>query len=307
MNSNNNSGTASEASSKADNNNSVGVAPSSPTTITTAAPIEQQQPPTSPSFPSATALPRPPAPASTASPTQPTPPTYGPFSSTADVPTHQPTFRPPTNRPFSSATDVPTQPTFRSPTNGPFSPATAVPTPNSADVVATFRSKVTAGFGAQVSIDGDVAMVGARSEDGAGVDTGAAFVFTRSSSTSSWTQQAKLFASDGAEDDWFGESVAVAGASAVVGAFFDDNQGGGSGSAYVFSQLDGEWIEQIRLEASDGSSDWSFGNSVAINDDENTIVVGARVEPDFRIPEPLTSLFDPERHLRLRGPSKPNL
>ncbi len=46
---------------------------------------------------------------------------------------------------------------------------------------------------------------------------GAAYVFVRSGST--WTQQAKLTASDAAAGDQFGYSVSVSGDTAVVGAY----------------------------------------------------------------------------------------
>ena len=49
-------------------------------------------------------------------------------------------------------------------------------------------------------------------------DQGSAYVFTRSGTT--WTQQAKLTASDGAADDCFGDSVALSGDTALVGAYW---------------------------------------------------------------------------------------
>jgi hypothetical protein len=54
------------------------------------------------------------------------------------------------------------------------------------------------------------------------------YVFTRSGS--SWSQQIKLTASDGAPGGNFGASVAIAKSTAVVGA--PGNQG--TGVAYVF-------------------------------------------------------------------------
>ena len=41
-------------------------------------------------------------------------------------------------------------------------------------------------------------------------------------------------ASDGGMDDWFGEQVAIAGDTIVVGAFGNDDDGPKSGSAYVY-------------------------------------------------------------------------
>ena len=46
--------------------------------------------------------------------------------------------------------------------------------------------------------------------------------------------ETKLLASDGAEGDFFGRSVSVSADLALVGAYFDDDKGTNSGSAYVF-------------------------------------------------------------------------
>jgi MYXO-CTERM domain-containing protein len=68
-----------------------------------------------------------------------------------------------------------------------------------------------------------------------GMDAGSAYVFVRSGS--SWSQEAKLEASDGAFDDRFGYSVSLSGdgSRALIGAFADDTtRGSNAGSAYVF-------------------------------------------------------------------------
>jgi hypothetical protein len=57
-------------------------------------------------------------------------------------------------------------------------------------------------------------------------------VFVRSGTT--WTEFAKLTASDAATSDSFGISVSVDGGTVVVGALGDDDGGSDSGSAYVF-------------------------------------------------------------------------
>ena len=90
------------------------------------------------------------------------------------------------------------------------------------------------GYSVAVSGDGSTAVIGAHGDDDRGIDSGSAYVFTRSGS--SWTQQAKLTASDGAASDLFGWSVAVSGdgSTAVIGAYYDDDRGSNSGSAYVF-------------------------------------------------------------------------
>jgi len=90
-------------------------------------------------------------------------------------------------------------------------------------------------FGLAVSVSGDRAVVGAVHDDpAAGANAGSAFVFVRSGST--WTEEQKLVAGDGAMDDEFGSSVSLSGDTAVVGAQLDDDPVAGTdvGSAYVF-------------------------------------------------------------------------
>ncbi len=125
--------------------------------------------------------------------------------------------------------------------------------------------------GYSVAVDGDIAVVGACLDDGAGVDSGSAYVFVRSGST--WVQQAKLTASDAATGDAFGYSVAVDGTTAVIGAYQDDDTGSDSGSAYVFTRTGVTWTQQAKLTASDGAAGDAFGCSVAVSG--GSAVVGA--------------------------------
>jgi hypothetical protein len=97
-------------------------------------------------------------------------------------------------------------------------------------------------FGGKVALDGDIAVIGARLDDDKGVDSGSAYVFTRSGSTGS--QQAKLAASDGAADDVFGWSVALYGDTVMIGAPTSIIAlPGGTGSAYVFEISHNEDID----------------------------------------------------------------
>ena len=70
-----------------------------------------------------------------------------------------------------------------------------------------------------------------------------------------------ITASDGAAGDEFGSSVAVGCGRIVVGAPLDDNNGGNSGSAYIFD-LDGNEVGIIT--ASDGAVGDFFGTRVSI-------------------------------------------
>ena len=92
---------------------------------------------------------------------------------------------------------------------------------------------VAANFGRSVGLSNDVALVGAiAAENDLGTRTGAAFAFVRAGSE--WSRLATILASDGLADDWFGMSVAIDGANAVVGAPGTDELAPWSGSAYLF-------------------------------------------------------------------------
>ena len=94
-----------------------------------------------------------------------------------------------------------------------------------------------------------------------------------------WIEQQKLLASDGTERDCFGVSVSINDEFAVIGAFFDDENGEESGSAYIF-KYDGEsWIEEAKLLPSDGEEGERFGISVSIYGDY--ALIGAALDNDL--------------------------
>ncbi|MCZ6679553.1 MAG: T9SS type A sorting domain-containing protein, partial [Candidatus Poribacteria bacterium] len=132
-------------------------------------------------------------------------------------------------------------------------------------------------FGNSVGISGDTAIVGAWGDDNAGgFDAGAAYIFVRNGGN--WSQQAKLTALDADVDDRFGISVAISGDTAIVGAYFDDDNGNTAGAAYIFVRNGTIWSQQQKLLASDGGSNDLFGGSVAI-DGETVIAAAENNEP----------------------------
>jgi hypothetical protein len=131
-------------------------------------------------------------------------------------------------------------------------------------------------FGNSVSISGNYAIVGAYYDDDKGSDSGSAYIFKRDGTT--WSQQAKLTASDGAANDWFGWSVSISGDYAIVGAHYDDDNGADSGSAYIFKRGGTSWSEQDKLTASDGAAGDRFGWSVSVSGDY--AIVGAYLDDD---------------------------
>ncbi len=130
-------------------------------------------------------------------------------------------------------------------------------------------------FGISVSISGDYAIVGAAYDDiGSNTNQGSAYIFHRSGT--SWTQQIKLTASDGATGDNFGASVSISGDYAIVGAVNDDiGSNTNQGSAYIFAYDSGvsTWVYTNKLTASDGATNDYFGASVSISGDY--AIVGA--------------------------------
>lgn len=122
-------------------------------------------------------------------------------------------------------------------------------------------------FGASVSISENYALVGAFLDDiGTNADQGSTYVFVRNGTI--WTLQYKLTANDGAAGDNFGNSVAISGKYALVGAYGDNVNGiSGQGSAYVFARDGSNWQQLAKLTDSDGLLNDHFGNSVAISGD----------------------------------------
>jgi len=126
-------------------------------------------------------------------------------------------------------------------------------------------------LGVSVGVSGSLIVVGAAEDDDFGLqDSGAAFIYRTADDGATWTETAKLTASDAASYDRFGTTVSIDGSLAVVGKPMST-----SGSAYCFRTLDGgaTWIETAKLTASDAGANDFFGASVGVSG--SLIVVGA--------------------------------
>ncbi|HEX5313566.1 MAG TPA: FG-GAP repeat protein [Gammaproteobacteria bacterium] len=146
--------------------------------------------------------------------------------------------------------------------------------PLTVDPLVWLDQKVTASdgadsdaFGWSVALSGATALVGAPFATG-NSPHGAAYAFSESNGT--WTQTAKLTASDGAAYDRFGQSVALDGSTALIGAY---EANGYQGAAYVFGESGGNWSQTQELTASDGAAGDQFGYSVALSG--NTMLIGS--------------------------------
>lgn len=161
------------------------------------------------------------------------------------------------------------------------------------------------GFAVALSGDGNTLAAGAPMEssaatgingnqaDRSALNAGVVYVYTRSGDR--WSQQAYVKASNTEELDQFGTAVALSadGNTLAVAAHFEDsgatgingnhtdNSVGEAGAVYVFTRSGNAWSQQAYVKASntgeDGDGD-TFGYSIALSDDGNTLAVGAPSE-----------------------------
>lgn len=129
---------------------------------------------------------------------------------------------------------------------------------------------------------GGWAAVGAYLDDDGGRDSGAVYIYRRTSMT--WAQEEKLTASDMGPGDLFGNSLSVAttpeGEFILIGAYLHEEPGFlNRGAAYVFHKVESTWTEVAKLQANDALNQDQFGFSVALAatpvDNALTALIGA--------------------------------
>ncbi len=130
-------------------------------------------------------------------------------------------------------------------------------------------------FGISIAIGNGVVAVGAHQDDDNGSFSGSVYVFDVSDPKNP-IEIAKLLPSDGAPVDYFGISIAIGNGIVAVGANEDDDNGGNSGSAYLFDASTGTQI--FKLLPSDGATDDNFGYYIGI--DNGVVAVGAHGDDD---------------------------
>ena len=123
-------------------------------------------------------------------------------------------------------------------------------------------------FGYSVAIDANTIVVGALLENGQSFDEGAAYVFANEGD--SWVEEATLTPIDAEPDARFSRSISIEGDTIVAGAPFN---GPLAGAAWVFGNVDDDWVEQEQLVPSDIEPGEGFGFSIDLSND--TVVVGA--------------------------------
>lgn len=127
-------------------------------------------------------------------------------------------------------------------------------------------------FAASVSISGDRIIIGAPNAFVNGLQfAGAAYTYQRDVN-GSWNFVERIFASDEASGDRFGQSVSIDGDQLIVGSTQNDDIISGSGSVYVFDYINNDWQESQILLASDPLLNDHFGSPIQIEGDR--LIVG---------------------------------
>ncbi len=132
-------------------------------------------------------------------------------------------------------------------------------------------------FGRAVEISGETIAVGAYRDDFSGLtDAGSVCIFVRSGTT--WTQQAKLTASDAQSNSQLGWNLALEGDTLVVGAPQQATPiGTYAGQVYMFSRQGTTWSERSKFRAPNDVPTYYFGESMALSG--NTLLVGTLYDP----------------------------
>ncbi len=159
------------------------------------------------------------------------------------------------------------------------------------------------GFSISLSADGNTLAVGANSEssnatgingnqlDNNAASAGAVYLYRYDTTTSSWTQQAYIKASNTAANDRFGSGVSLSadGETLAVGAFEEassdtgingnqlDNSAVGAGAVYLYryNTTTSVWTQQAYIKASNAEANDGFGYALSLSADSNALAVGA--------------------------------
>ncbi len=126
-------------------------------------------------------------------------------------------------------------------------------------------------LGHYVSLRVDACIVGAYGDDGAGSQSGSAYIFRRDGF--GWVQEEKLTASDAAAGDVFGWNVSICGDLALVGAQWNTDGGTRPGASYLFRRAGATWTEEAKLAPTGAGPTALFGYAGSVCD--RHVLVGA--------------------------------
>jgi hypothetical protein len=126
-----------------------------------------------------------------------------------------------------------------------------------------------------MSNDGNAVAIGARHNDGNGIDSGHTRIY-RWNGNDSWIQKGQNIDGE-AEGDYSGYSVSISGDgdTVAIGAYLNDGNGSNSGHVRIYTWNGSNIWEQKGQDIDGESAGDESGFSVSISDDGNIVAIGA--------------------------------
>eukprot|EP01082_Thalassiosira_pseudonana_P012135 g10904.t1 g10904 contig40:80524-82315(+) len=138
-------------------------------------------------------------------------------------------------------------------------------------------------FGSPVALSGTGDLVvGAPYDDDKGTNSGSVYLYTLNTTSNIWGDEQKIVASDGADNNRFGDAVALSGTvHLVVGAHGNDDKASKAGAVYLYTlnSTSNIWGDEQKIVAIDGAAGDRFGAAVALSETGH-LVVGAYADDD---------------------------
>lgn len=138
-------------------------------------------------------------------------------------------------------------------------------------------------FGASISYDNDIIVVGAYSNSTNGASAGSAYVFEKPiTGWENMTESAILTATDVEAYDKFGFKVAISGDYIAISSIGDDDSGSNNGAVYIFKKPLSGWTnatEDQKLTTSDSPSSAELGKSLKM--ENSTLLIGSNYESSY--------------------------
>lgn len=135
------------------------------------------------------------------------------------------------------------------------------------------------GHAVELSYDGDIMVVGCHGDDNRGTDSGAAYMYARTSSNSAtWNYVQELVPQGNNGYDNFGVWVDMTGDAntIIVGAHVEDTTADNSGAVYLFRRngLSNIWAFDQKLKSPVIQSNNYYGYGISVDNSGNNFVVG---------------------------------
>lgn len=127
-------------------------------------------------------------------------------------------------------------------------------------------------FGHEVALYGETAAASSFADNNSSLFSGSVYMYEFAEDK--WDHSMILKGSDTEIGHRFGYSIDLKGSMLVSGAYLGTGAENKTGAAYIFENVDNEWIESAKLIADDGKTSDYFGYSTHIIN-ENSVAIGA--------------------------------